>query len=119
VGLRGIHSNPLSGRGPAFASGPPFSAEVIALFVELEGLIDAGVRRDNHEFRERSLVLAVALGLVGEWWTIDDVFDRGGPSHPPGYCAHDNWHRCRVARNALLAAVAEQAALGPQEQPTA
>jgi hypothetical protein len=80
---------------------------VLALFVELECLIDAGVSRGDREFRERSLVLARMLGLVGAWWTVDDVHDRSSrPCHPPSYCAHDNWHRCRAVRNALLAAVA-------------
>jgi hypothetical protein len=111
MGLRGIRSHPLKRRGSAFASEearcPPFSPAVLALFVELECLIDAGVSRGDREFRERSLVLARMLGLVGAWWTVDDVHDRSSrPCHPPSYCAHDNWHRCRAVRNALLAAVA-------------
>ena len=79
---------------------PVFSAEAIALFVELE----RNPRR-GRPFTDGSRELARMLGLVSEWWTGNCVNDRRPkPLHPPGYAAHQDWFRCRQVREALLLA---------------
>jgi hypothetical protein len=76
-----------------------FTADVVALFVELERL----PRRDAR-FKEGERELARKLGLVSEYWTMNSVLDRSArPCHPPGYVAHADWHTCRAVRKALLA----------------
>jgi hypothetical protein len=76
--------------------------EALALFLELEGMSDR-----NPKFKAGSRRLANLLGLNDEWWTCQHVNDASdGPCHPPGCIAHDDWHRVRRVRNALLAAAA-------------
>jgi hypothetical protein len=59
---------------------PTFSAEALALFVELE-------RKRTRAFSDGSRELARMLGLTSEWWTGNHLNDRSaGPCHPP-WCA--------------------------------
>jgi hypothetical protein len=82
---------------------PSFPPDVLALFVELEGMS----RRDPR-FKAGERELACRLGLTGEYWTMNSVLDRSRRScHPPGYIARDDWFRCRAVREQLLAAAAE------------
>lgn len=83
---------------------PPFSPEILRLFLALEAEINRGVSRGDREFREKSFLLAQMLGLENEFLSVDDVFDRGGPPSMP--LARENWKRCRAVRLDLLAAVA-------------
>jgi hypothetical protein len=81
---------------------PSFSPEALSLFLELEGM-----PQHSRAFKDGSRQLAQHLNLVDEWWTGQHVNDRSAePCHPPEYIAHENWHRCRAVRVALLAAVA-------------
>jgi hypothetical protein len=83
---------------------PQFSAEVVALFAELEG-----IRQGSKAFEDGSHELARRLNLVGEWWRGSHVLDRSpGPCHPPDCVAYEDWFHVRRVRKALLAAVAEQ-----------
>ena len=79
--------------------------EALALFIELE--------RDPRRakpFSDDTRRLARLLGLVDEWWRGQHVNDRRDkPIHPKGYCAHDDFYRCRAVREVLLAAAAKMA----------
>jgi hypothetical protein len=87
---------------------PTFSAEVVDLFVELEHGTQRGAA-----FEEKSHRLARMLNLIPEFWTINSVLDGShGPSHGPDYIAHQDWHKCRAVRMALLDAVAGRAKAG-------
>jgi hypothetical protein len=77
------------------------SEEAIDLFVEL----DHGAQR-GAAFEEKAHRLARMLGLIPEFWTMNSVLDRSAsPCHRPGYIAHQDWHKCRAVRMALLAAI--------------
>jgi hypothetical protein len=81
---------------------PQFSRDVLELFIELEHAPKRG-RGDAFKAKEKKLMYA--LGLVAEFWTMTSVLDRSvGPSYPPQFAAHRNWHTCRAIREALLAA---------------
>jgi hypothetical protein len=83
---------------------PAFSAEVLALFLELEHMSER-----SQTFRDKSRRLARLLGLQSEWWGMQHVNDRSDrPCHPPSCVAYTDWHRVRAVRRQLLAAVAEQ-----------
>jgi hypothetical protein len=80
-------------------SRPQFSAEALALFVELEDM----PRTD--EFKIKGARLAELLGLTDEWWTCNHVHDRSTePCYPPGYPAREDWFRVHDVRRMLLAA---------------
>jgi hypothetical protein len=79
---------------------PSFSAETLALFIELEHM-----PRNRRGFNDKSKRLANLLGLSDAWWGGCDVHDRSHePSHPPEYAAHHYWHHVRAVRAELLAA---------------
>jgi hypothetical protein len=78
---------------------PSFSAETLEQFVRLER-----TPRRSQEFKDGSRVLARQLGLIDQWWTGNDVNDRGPPCHPDGYIANVHWAEVREVRKALLAA---------------
>jgi hypothetical protein len=79
-----------------------FSAEVLALFVELDRL------RLTNPYADSPRELAGKLDLMDEYWSGNSVLDRtAGPCHPPGYFAHQAWFTCRRVREQLLAAVQE------------
>jgi hypothetical protein len=84
---------------------PRFDAETLALFTKLErtplrARNTRAYQDDVHELMRR-------LNLVDEYWMMQSPLDRhAGPCHPPGYCAHDAWYRCRAVREALLEATA-------------
>ena len=83
-----------------------FTAEAIALFLELEGAPERA-----QPFSDDTRRLARLLGLTSESWTGQHVNDRSSkPVHPQGYVAHDDWHRCRAVREQLLEAAKLQAA---------
>jgi hypothetical protein len=85
---------------------PSFTLEILALFAELDRQC-----RPNPEKERRLMRL---LGLGSAFWTSNSVLDRSpGPCHPEGYLANEDWHRCRAARRALLAAVAAQKKKAP------
>jgi hypothetical protein len=84
---------------------PLFSAEVLALFAELEHM------PGDQAFTDGSRRLAQLLGLTDEWWTGNHVNDRSRkPCHPPWCQAHTDWHKVRAVRAALLAAVGQRRA---------
>jgi hypothetical protein len=77
-----------------------FSAEALALFIELER-----TPQHSRKFKDGSRELARLLGLTAEWWTMNHVNDRSrAPCHPPGYIAREDWIKVRAVREALLAA---------------
>jgi hypothetical protein len=79
---------------------PSFSAEALALFVELER-----TPKGSQRFKDGSRDLARMLGLIDEWWSGQHVSDRSRePCHPPWCVAFDDWHTCRDVRRQLLAA---------------
>lgn len=83
--------------------------EVLELFLELEGVSDR-----NPKFKAGSRRLANLLGLNDAWWSGQHVNDASvGPCHPPEYIAHDDWHRVRRVRIALLAAAGSQQQRSP------
>jgi hypothetical protein len=77
-----------------------FSAEAIALFIELEAV--AVRRRKLEEFRDRERELAGLLGLGAEFFlSCCSVLDRERtPCWPPWCAAHADWHRVRAVREA-------------------
>jgi hypothetical protein len=78
----------------------PIDREALALFLEIE----RGDPQRAKPFSDDTRKLAKLLGLTAEWWTGQSPCDRSDkPVHPKGYVAHDDWHRCRAVRNALLA----------------
>lgn len=78
-----------------------FDAETLALFCKLDGM-----PAQRRAFSGGGRELARRLGLVNEWWTGNSVLDRSdAPHHSPEYAAFKDWHTCRTAREALLAAV--------------
>ena len=82
---------------------PRFSAEALALFVELERVPPR--RRHRQDFRDKTHELARLLGLVDEWWGGNCVTDRSrAPCHPRWCVAHHDWFRVRGVREALLEA---------------
>jgi hypothetical protein len=82
---------------------PSFSAEALALFVELEAVPLR--RRHSQEFRERDRALARMLGLGGEWLcSVASVTDRERPRSPPTRPAEHDAHRVYAVRQALLEA---------------
>jgi hypothetical protein len=43
------------------------------------------------------------LNLVSEWWTCNSVLDDSdAPCWPPHLVAHQDWHKVRAVREALL-----------------
>jgi hypothetical protein len=78
--------------------------ETVQLFAELESMPTRS--RRGEEFKQRSRELARQLNLHDEWFFSGaDVLDRArGPCHPPGYVAHDAWHRVHAVRLQLLEA---------------
>jgi hypothetical protein len=85
-----------------------FSAEAIALFIELEAVPVR--RRKLEEFRDRERELAGLLGLGAEFFlSCCSVLDRERtPCWPPWCAAHADWHRVRAVREQLLEAAATQ-----------
>jgi hypothetical protein len=81
---------------------PQFSADVLALFVQLERTPPR--RRGSQVFKDGEHELVRRLNLTNEYWTMNSVLDRKPSCHPPGYAAHTDWHRCREVRLALLEA---------------
>ena len=80
---------------------PSFSAETLALFVELEH----ARRRRGEDFEAKERELMRLLGLDPPWLCGNSVLDRSrGPCWPPSVAAHANWHEVRAVRKALLAA---------------
>jgi hypothetical protein len=81
---------------------PPFSPEVIALFVRCEA-----TRRRDWAFSDEAHQLARMLGLTTEYWTGNTPLDRSrAPSYPETCAAHADWHKCRIVRRRLIAAAA-------------
>ena len=84
----------------------PFTDEVVRLFIELEGAPERA-----RPYSDDTRRLAKMLGLTSEWWTGQHVNDKSDkPIHPKGYCAHDDFYRCRAVRQALLEAAERQQA---------
>ena len=86
---------------------PVFSAEVLALFAELERM------PGDQAFTDASRRLARLLSLTDEWWTGNHVNDHSRkPCHPPWCQAHTDWHKVRAVRAALLAALGPTSGAG-------
>jgi hypothetical protein len=82
---------------------PPVAADALALFIELDRVPKR--RRNAQAFKDGERELARLLGLTAELWSGNSVLDRSdGPCHPPAYISHDDWHRTRRVREALLRA---------------
>ena len=77
------------------------SPAALALFAELEHT------QHDRPFDDKARELMRLLGLTAEWWSGCSVLDRSdGPVHSsPNYCEYHDWHRCRAARNELMAAL--------------
>ena len=83
---------------------PTFSAETIALFVELDAAPARG--RHSQAFKAKERELARQLDLASEYWTINSVLDRSAAlCHSPSCAAYQDWFRCRQVRDELLATV--------------
>jgi hypothetical protein len=80
---------------------PTFSADVLALFAELER-----EAMPDPAFSDGARELAVKLDLVTAFWVGCTPLDRSdAPCHPPGYLSYELWFRCREVREQLLAAI--------------
>ena len=81
---------------------PQFSAEVLELFRELEGMR----RQTSEDFIAKLKRLAGLLNLRTEWWATCHVNDASlSPPWPPHMRAFRDWHRVREVREQLLEAV--------------
>jgi hypothetical protein len=83
-----------------------FSAEMVDLFVELEGTPEH--QRHTRKFKDAEHELMRRLHLVSEFWSMNSPLDRGGPCHPEGHLANRDWQTCRRIRRELLAAARMQ-----------
>lgn len=94
---------------------PAFTPSVLKLFAELEAMPR---RRRSEAYTRKSKELARLLDLTAEWWGMNDVNMRATrPSHPPGYASHDGFFRVKAIRELLLAAIKDQNAAAPVQQP--
>ena len=85
------------------------TAEAIRLFAAHEQTPRS--QRDSKAFKDGQHELMRLLGLVPEYWTMNSVLDNSErPPRPPHLVAYQDWHKVRGVREALLAAVAQQAA---------
>jgi hypothetical protein len=82
---------------------PSFTAEALALFVELEAVPPR--RRHTDEFQAKDRELARMLGLGSEWLcSVASVTDRWRPRSPPRRPAEHDQHRVYAVRRELLEA---------------
>jgi hypothetical protein len=84
-----------------FSRNRPFSNQALTLFVELERMPRRN--RNAQLFKDKERKLARMLNLVSEWWTCNSVLDDSdAPCWPPHLVAHQDWHKVRAVREALL-----------------
>src|ERR1700722_14320780 len=86
------------------ARSPPISAEMLALFVELEKTPPR--LRQNDKFKDRDRALARQLGVDYEWMcACRSVLDRGPSYRRPGDAHYEDIEKVKALRARLLAAV--------------
>jgi hypothetical protein len=80
--------------------------EVLSLFIELEHIPPRQRCREEFKLRQRQLMRL--LDLVPQFWTMNSVLDRHGPSGPEGGLCRQHHAECRAVRERLLEATRPQ-----------